>query len=194
MDIMQIITLALLGVYYIAYFIKALALKRRGITVNLLGKGSKPQKALMIEGFLRLATLGGAVIQFGSVFFPDIIWMVPSVYPVRIVGLILLFLGNIIFIVAMLTMRNNWRAGFDSNQNTSLVTHGIYRYSRNPAFVGFDLLYIGCAAAFPNIINIVAAMACIILFHVQILGEEKYCAEAFGQEYTEYRSKVRRYL
>jgi len=194
MDIFQITTLAMLDVYYIAYLMKAFSLKRRGIIVNLLGKGSKPQKALIIEWFLRLATLGGAVIQFGSVIFSDMIWSAPLILPVHIVGLALLFLGNIIFIMAMLTMRNNWRAGFDNNQNTNLVTTGIYKYSRNPAFVGFDLLYIGCAAAFPNIINIIAALTLVILFHMQILGEEEYCAKVFGQEYSEYKMKVRRYF
>jgi len=194
MNIIQNITLALLGVYYIAYFMKAIILKRQGITVNLLGKGSKPRKALIIELCLRFVTLAGAVIQFGSVLFPDMIWEVPSALPVRIAGVALLFLGVLIFIVAMLTMRNNWRAGFDRDQNTSLVTDGIYRFSRNPAFVGFDLLYIGCAAAFPNIVNMAAALACVLLFHVQILGEEKYCAETFGQEYADYKAKVRRYF
>jgi len=194
MNTIQIITLSLLGVYYLAYFMKAIVLKRRGIAVNLLGKGDKPKGALAIEVCLRFATLAGAAIQFGSVIFPGFIWSIPTALPVRVAGVALLFLGVLIFNVAMLTMRNNWRAGFDRGQNTSLVTTGIYRFSRNPAFVGFDLLYIGCAAAFPNVVNITAAFVCVLLFHVQILGEEKYCAEAFGQEYADYRSKVRRYL
>jgi len=173
---------------------KVIVLKRRGITVNLLGKGDKPKRALVIELCLRFATLAGAVIQFGSVIFPELIRSIPTPFPIRVAGVALLFLGVLIFIAAMLTMRNNWRAGFDRGQNTSLVTTGIYRFSRNPAFVGFDLLYIGCAAAFPNAVNITAAFACVLLFHVQILGEETYCAEAFGQEYADYRSRVRRYL
>jgi protein-S-isoprenylcysteine O-methyltransferase Ste14 len=74
------------------------------------------------------------------------------------------------------------------------VTNGIYKFSRNPAFVGFDLLYIGCAAVYPNIINIASVLACIILFHVQILEEERFCAEAFGLGYTDYKAKVMRYF
>ena len=194
MNTLQIIALAMLGMYYLAYFMKALLLKRQGIAVHLLGKGNKPKKALIIEACLRFATLAGAVIQFGSVLFDDFIRMIPLALPVRIAGVVLLFLGVFIFTAAMLTMRDNWRAGFDRDQNTSLVTNGIYRFSRNPAFVGFDLLYIGCAVTFPNIVNVAAAFACVLLFHVQILGEEKYCAEAFGQEYADYRTKVRRYL
>jgi protein-S-isoprenylcysteine O-methyltransferase Ste14 len=194
MDFIQIISLALLSVYYIAYFLKAVALKRQGINVNLLGKGNKPRKALVIEMFLRFTTLAGAVIQFGSVVFPECVWSFPVTFPVRIIGIVMILLGNLIFIVAMLTMRNNWRAGFDNNQNTTLVTNGIYQYSRNPAFVGFDLLYIGCAVTFPNIINMAAALACVTLFHIQILQEEKFCAVVFENDYADYKSKTMRYL
>jgi protein-S-isoprenylcysteine O-methyltransferase Ste14 len=91
-------------------------------------------------------------------------------------------------------MRNNWRAGFDKKQDTTLVTDGIYKLSRNPAFVGFDLIYIGCAFAFPNVLNIIIAILAVAVFHIQILGEEKFLTEVFGQDYTEYKSKVRRYL
>lgn len=194
MNPIQIITLILLGVYYIAYFTKAIILQRRGITIVLLGKGDKPKKALMIELFLRVTTLVGAIIQFLSVLFPNAVWSLPTIFLINITGLILMLLGNLIFIVAMKTMRNNWRAGFDRNQKTSLVTNGIYKFSRNPAFVGFDLLYLGCAAIFPNVINITAALVCVVLFHIQILGEEKLCTETFGQEYADYKAKVMRYL
>ena len=194
MDTIQTMSFAMLGVYYIAYSVKATMLKRQGISVNLLGKGNKPKKALTIERFLRFATLASAVVQFGSVLFPGLIWSLPMVLPVRIAGMVLMLFGNVIFIAAMAAMRNNWRAGFDRNQNTSLATTGLYKFSRNPAFVGFDLLYIGCAAAFPNPVNLAVVLACLILFHAQILQEEQYCAEAFGQDYADYKSKVRRYL
>jgi protein-S-isoprenylcysteine O-methyltransferase Ste14 len=91
-------------------------------------------------------------------------------------------------------MRDNWRAGYVSNQGTNLVTDGIYRIGRNPAFVGFDLLYIGCAAVFPNIANIAVALMAVVLFHCQILGEEKHCAGAFSEKYADYKSKTMRYL
>ena len=194
MGSVQIITLFLLGVFYISYIVKMFLLKRRGISGNLLGKGNKPKNALLVEKILRLATLAGAVIQFGSAMLPGVMWPVPVIAPVQIAGATLLLSGNIFFIAAVLTMRDNWRAGFDEKQETELVTQGIYGISRNPAFVGFDLLYMGCAAMFPNIINIVSALLAVFLFHIQILGEEKYCAEAFGQSYLDYKDKTMRYI
>jgi len=192
--ILQAAAVGLLAVFYIAYLAKMLLLRRRGISGNLLGKGEKPQKELRIEIFLRTVTFGGALIQFASALFPGIVWAFPLHVAFGVAGLALMFAGVIFFIAAMQTMRDNWRAGFSATQNTNLVTQGIYRISRNPAFVGFDLLYIGCALAYPNIVNVLAAVAAVLLFHIQILGEERYCASTFGSEYATYRKQTRRYL
>lgn len=43
----------------------------------------------------------------------------------------------------VLNMRDSWRVGVSKTDRTELVTSGIYQISRNPAFLGFDLLYIG---------------------------------------------------
>ncbi len=40
-------------------------------------------------------------------------------------------------------MKDSWRAGIPDSDKTELVTTGIYKYSRNPAFLGFDLQYMG---------------------------------------------------
>jgi protein-S-isoprenylcysteine O-methyltransferase Ste14 len=88
----------------------------------------------------------------------------------------------------------NWRAGYNEKQRTELVTTGIYRFSRNPAFVAFDFLYLGLAVTFPNILVIAVAMTAFILFDRQIRGEETYLVSTFGESYRQYQAKVRRYL
>lgn len=40
-------------------------------------------------------------------------------------------------------MRDSWSAGISETDKTELVTEGIYQFSRNPAFLEFNLLYIG---------------------------------------------------
>lgn len=190
--LIQILFLFLLCSFYIIYFVKMLLLKRQGITGNLLGKGEKPKKAARFEMCLEIITWIGAVTQFISAAFPQFIRSFSAALPVQIIGVVLGFSGIIFFLLSIMTMRSNWRAGFDSRQETELVTGGIYKISRNPAFVGFDFLYIGCALAFPNIISIIASLMAVIAFHIQILGEEKFLAAAFGREYHDYKSKVGR--
>ena len=99
MDLVQVIALLLLCIFYIAYLSKTLALRRQRISVNLLGRGNKPKTALIIENCLRVATLAGAVIQFISAAFPDIFRPFGMVTPdpVCVIGLALMFCGNIFF-------------------------------------------------------------------------------------------------
>lgn len=188
------ISLLILAAFYGIYLTKMLLLRRQGIDGSLLGKGKKPDKKRLVEIILRAATLLGCIIQFASVLFPRLF---PGLAPstgVWYAGTAAATAGCVLFTLAVIQMRENWRAGFNASQNTSLVTHGIYSISRNPAFAGFDLLYIGCAIAYSNILNITAAIAAVILFHMQILGEEAFLINTFGAPYTAYAAKVRRYF
>ena len=194
LDHIQTISLIMIGVIYIAYIAKALMLRMDGIRVNLLGKGDKPANDRIAEIVLQAVTLIGAAVQFVSAAFPYFIPPLEFIPAVRIAGIILLLFADVVFIAAIITMRNSWRAGFSYDQRTRLITEGIYSFSRNPAFLGFDMLYIGCAMVFPNVLSIGTALVAIILFHVQILGEERYLFEVFGQRYTNYKSHVRRYF
>jgi protein-S-isoprenylcysteine O-methyltransferase Ste14 len=183
----QIAALILLCAFYITYIAKMMLLKKQGIQGSILGKNAR-------EKALRVVTGIGVIVQFGSAIFPNLIGGLQSFPTMHEDGLILMALGVAAFIVAVVTMQNNWRAGFNEQQNTKLVTGGIYRFSRNPAFVGFDLLYIGCALASPPVLNIAVTLAALILFHLQILSEERFLTAQFGDEYTSYRKTVMRYL
>lgn len=76
-----------------------------------------------------------------------------------------------------------------------LVTHGIYRYTRNPMYLGFLLFLFGVGFFVGNI----TALLLILLFvlymnHYQIEPEETHLEEAFGEAFLEYKSRVRRWI
>ena len=92
-------------------------------------------------------------------------------------------------------MRDSWRAGVSETDKTDLVTSGVYRFSRNPAFLGFDLVYLGLLLMFFN--WALCALSCFaaLMFHLQIVNvEEAFLLSAFGDEYLEYRKHVGRYV
>lgn len=190
----QVMVLILLGAFYILYFGKAYMLRRQGITANLLGKGDKPRAARKVEYMLRASTLLGGAIQFISAIFYASLWPLFIGWPFRAAGVVAMLVGILAFAAALASMKDNWRAGFSNNQNTKLVTSGIYHFSRNPAFAGFDLLYIGCALALPNALNLLATLLAVALFHLQIKGEEAYLRGVFGKHYEDYAAQVLRYI
>lgn len=183
------LVLGIVFLFYIAYLLKAVLLRRQGIKVNFLGDGEKSTGNVFFERVLRAATGAGAFFQFVLPFFAK-----SSPLFVSVVGLVIAFFGAVIFIIAVKTMRNNWRVGFGEQQATELVTNGIYQYSRNPAFVGFDCLYVGMALVFPNLLTFILAISALILFHFQIYQEEAFLVDEFGESYRSYQQKVRKYL
>ena len=188
--VFKIITLALMATFYICYFAKMISQKRQGIDTDQLGKG-KVGFAKFIEVTLKTATYLLPVIEVMSIIFYDS--SVNNAF--RIIGIIILAFGVVVFNVSVLQMKDNWRAGVQREEKTELVTTGIYSISRNPAFLGFDLMYIGIMVTFFNWYLCIATCIVIILFHLQIVNvEEEFLLEAFGDEYLEYRKRVCRYL
>ncbi len=192
MTMLQILSLAAMTLFYAVYLQRQFALRRRGIRTDRLGKGQKDRRTRALEIVLLVVSFSMPVAQYGSILTN---WgCVAAPEWLGLAGVAVAFAGVVFFLLAVVAMRENWRAGIDASQKTELVTRGVYRISRNPAFVGFDLLYIGVALAFPNPVLVALTAVGVVVFHLQILEEERYAPEIFGAAYAEYTAKTRRYL
>ncbi len=186
----KIITLTLMAVFYICYFAKMINQRKQGIRTDQLGKG-KSGLVKFIEVTLKITTYLVPMLEVISIVLYD------GTTPIamRVAGVIVTAFGVIAFVVSVLQMKDNWRAGVQREEKTSLVTSGIYSVSRNPAFLGFDLMYIGVLAAFFNWYLCGATIFVVVLFHLQIVNvEEAFLIEVFGEEYVAYKKKVCRYI
>ena len=82
-----------------------------------------------------------------------------------------------------------------TKEKTELVTSGIFQISRNPAFLGFDLLYAGILLRFFNVPLCISTLLGGLLFHLQIVNvEEDFLLQEFGEDYVQYKKTVCRYL
>lgn len=189
MTVFQILTFIILLVFYGCYYAKKTGQRKKGIRTTQIGRGKRGVH-LYIEAAMGIAAISIVIVQIISIvlnryFFPD--WL-------RIAGLIISALGVALFITAMLTMRDSWRAGV-SKDKTELVTSGIFMISRNPAFLGFDLMYSGILMVFFNWVLLIFTAFAILTLHLQIvINEEDAMQSAFGDEYLNYRKKVNRYF
>lgn len=185
----RLMAIFILAVFYAIYFGKTLIQKRKGITTRQIGK-RKEKKLHTVETLMSVATFGVVIIQLISIIFDFNI--MPS--GARFTGFCIAGVGDVFFLISVIRMKDSWRAGIPEKDETKLVTGGIYKFSRNPAFVGFDLMYIGVLLMFFNIGTLLFSLFSIIMLHLQILQEEKYMANTFGDEYLNYKKKVFRYL
>lgn len=102
--------------------------------------------------------------------------------------------GDLIFAVAVVTMKDSWRAGIAEDDKTEMIMGGIYQISRNPAFLGFDCVYLGLTLMFFNLPLLLCSVFAMLMLHLQILQEEQYLVKEFGDNYITYKNKVCRYI
>lgn len=186
----QVAGIAIMLVFYGCYFIKMISQHKKGIKTDQIGKG-KVGFVKFVEITMKVFTYLVPAVEIVSIILNTSFFAVP----VRIVGVLVAVVGVAVFIISVLTMRDSWRAGVSKTDKTELVTKGIYKISRNPAFLGFDLMYLGILLMFFNLVLYIVSLFAILIFHLQIVNvEEEFLLEAFGDEYLRYKKKVCRYI
>ena len=185
----RLLALFVLAVFYGIYLVKQWRQKRRGIQTMQIGRGKEAQ-TYTVETLMGIATVGIIPAQLLSIGFG---W---SYLPAnaRFTGFCIGMVGDLIFLISVLCMKDSWRAGIPDRDRTELVTDGIYAFSRNPAFLGFDLQYVGVLLMFCNLLTATFTVFAVSMLHLQILQEERYLTATFGAEYLKYRHQVLRYL
>ncbi len=78
---------------------------------------------------------------------------------------------------------------------TAFVTSGVYRFTRNPMYLGMAAIYIGLALGISSVAAILLFPVVIIAIRTQVIArEEAYMTRAFGDTYIDYCKRVRRWL
>lgn len=175
---MQIVGYMILLVFYLCYFIKMFQQRKQGIQKKI---------EIMMKG----ETIATFIIEILSIYLNT------TTFPliIRIMGIFLGIIGDIVFIASVLTMKDSWRVGVSYEEKTDLITDGIYQISRNPAFLGFNLVYLGMCLMFFNTILLIISLLAMIMFHLQIkYVEESFLKQEFKEQYLQYYQQVNRYI
>lgn len=76
-----------------------------------------------------------------------------------------------------------------------LVTTGIHRWTRNPVYLGFLLIYVGIGIATQSAWVLLLALPLALVIHYGVVRrEEAYLERRFGDTYRDYKRRVRRWL
>ncbi len=113
--------------------------------------------------------------------------------PPRLVSLIVWFAGFALLLAGRFGMGAAFRIG-SPREDTRLVQGGLFRFSRNPMYVGVYATLVAATLYTASPIVLAIAAFVIVVHHRIVLAEERCLAEAFGGEYAAYRRRVRRYL
>lgn len=160
---------------------------RSGINAFAFVEARGVQRAAGLAFALSIAVLVGAtlLIATGS--------LGPAPLPL-VAGSAIMAVGALVVVVAQRQMGNAWRVGVRDGDAPLFVTAGLFRFSRNPIFVGMIAMAFGAALAAATwwgwAVALVFAFAC----HVQVRIEEAHLARQFGAAYAEFCRTVPRWL
>jgi protein-S-isoprenylcysteine O-methyltransferase Ste14 len=199
MDIIDVFAVISLVVFYILFLGRTILLYKKGIKVWVIGTSTKKISEIILEKILLPLAL---LISFIFIIVTALHINLPAIISnylinitwIKYIGILFCYIGLIIFLLALISFGKSWRIGIDENNSNELITNGIFKYSRNPIFLFMDLYFIGIMLIYPNIIFILLATGTIIGIHLQIIREEKFLLNKFGEKYIEYKNKTRRYI
>lgn len=110
-------------------------------------------------------------------------------------GLIVLYLGMIIRIVAVLSLGKFFTVDVTIRDNHKLKKDGLFKYVRHPNYSALILSFLGMAITFNNWISLLVMVVPItIAFIVRINIEEKVLEQHFGSEYVTYCNETKRLI
>lgn len=113
--------------------------------------------------------------------------------PLQIAGLVLLIVAFGIMLMAQIQMGEAWRDRIDLKSETKLVKSGLFRFSRNPIFLGMLLAMLGLWLCIPNAFTLLTLGGSYMLIQIQVRLEEKHLLKLHGEEYVSYQQTVTRW-
>lgn len=192
MKILPILSVLFILVFYGSIIYNGMNLKKKNINVNhfINFKEKGKNNLFNLIFFILMSVI--AVIQLLSIFLIREEQSLTVVF--KTVGLMFAGAGVVILLLSIKSMKDEWRIGIDKENKTNLVTKGVYEYSRNPVDLAFYFFYFGIALAYHTYILGILSAACVVLFHLETMKEEKYLKESVGEKYKEYTKTVNRYI
>jgi len=109
-------------------------------------------------------------------------------------GSLLMFAGLMLLVTGQLHLGASWRIGIEAGARPGLVTHGLYRVSRNPIFLGLLVFVTGYALTLPTVLSFVLLIALYLGIRQQVAAEEAYLAATYGEAFRDYARRVGRFL
>ena len=118
-----------------------------------------------------------------------------SLFPVQsIIGLALFFIGLTIMIVGQATLWRNYSGTVVIREDHQLITHGIYRFTRNPIYLGAFMVFVGLPVYAASLYGFLTSLVLIPIFLSRIRLEEELLTEEFQGAYQKYRETTRKLI
>jgi protein-S-isoprenylcysteine O-methyltransferase Ste14 len=112
-----------------------------------------------------------------------------------VAGVLLISLGAMIALAGVRRFRRAGTTVLPFGGTSELVISGVYRFTRNPMYLGMTLAYAGATLLLNSVWCALFLPAVLMSIYVLVVRpEERYLSQKFGDQYTRYTAKVRRWI
>jgi protein-S-isoprenylcysteine O-methyltransferase Ste14 len=136
----------------------------------------------------------GTLILMGllNAFVPIFRFVEP---PLTYFGIIVIFFGGLMAAIPASVFIKADTGLVPFHEAKVLVTGGFNRFTRNPMYLGMFIILLGTAFLLGSLSTLIPIPAFFLIIRNNfVLGEERFCEAAFGQQYLDYKAKVRRWI
>ena len=110
------------------------------------------------------------------------------------IGVFSCIAGLVLLYWSLVSFGSSFRIGIDQHKPDKLITTGVFEMTRNPIYLAFGLVLLGEFLIFPNLVLLIYLVCGVLLIHRQVLREEVFLRNYYGQFYEYYVGRVKRYL
>lgn len=185
LTMLQMIPFAALIVIFCASLLRGASVKRQ--------TGDHPWAFASAKGKQRIAGLGFAS-SIAAIAVAGWVSAMKTPSAFSIFAAIISIVGAAIVIVAQIQMGRAWRVGVRHGDAPLFVRHGLFRFSRNPIFVGMMMIGLSVALSASLWWAWAAWLTCLAACYAQVQIEEAHLIESFGDAYRAFRESVPRWV
>jgi len=111
-----------------------------------------------------------------------------------LIGLALFFLGLGLMLAGQITLGRNYSGTVAIREGHRLITHGLYRYTRNPMYLGLIMAVMGLPVYVASLSGLITSLFLIPVILVRIKLEEELLGEVFQEAYQKYKERTKRLI
>ena len=189
------VLLAAALVIYVGAFVAIMVAVRRSTGTSPRGHARGHRLAALTNGvasiFLLVPAIAYAIDARSVGWFGRIAWLDHPV--ARGIGAAALVLAGGCIVWGEVSLGRSFRVALPESRQP-LVTHGIYRFTRNPLALSVDLLALGVLLLAPSWLALASLVLNVIAYESKIRIEEAYLRESHGDKYVAYCERTGRYL
>ncbi len=171
---------------------------RNGVDPEVLARASSPVQRYFAQLVWAITVFVVAIVGLHAVAPPS--WPplaragLVDRWPLDLLGGVVGLAGLGMCALAQTTMGASWRVGIDERQRTELVTCGIYRWIRNPTYLGLHAVSLGLWLIWPTTLVAGYGVLFFLIMDIQVRCEEEHLIALHGDEYLAYAAQTWRYL